>query len=266
MVPLVGAGAATAATLDPMGLDTGFEIDGDRTGGTPPGTFDWNSFLTPPVADGSYTFTPTGPYTTADGYASTGILDAKFEWDNGALAGSCSIVGRMRPDRPARRPRLDPWSPGPANASAKGDLCRTASANEVVVDAEGVRHAVLYTYWTRLVGNGSLSVLQLLEGPAPGRCDDVLVVFDYESNLGTVLVHFRRWVPAAGDDCADPNGAGEWGRDGRSGRLRLGGRCPAEGPVLGNQPQATFGEYAVDLTTAGLFSPEECTTFSVSTC
>ncbi len=91
LVPIAGAGAASAATLEPSGLQTGFQLDGDKAGGTPPATFDWDSFLTPPAPDGSYTFTPTGPYTTADGLPSTGILDATFD------------VGQRQPRRRLRR-------------------------------------------------------------------------------------------------------------------------------------------------------------------
>ena len=162
-------------------------------------------------------------------------------------------------------PNTIPWAPGSANVNAKGDLCSTASAYEIVTDDEGVRHAILYNSWTRQVGNGSLSVLQLLEGPEAGRCDDILVVFDYESNLGTVTVHFREWVPTSGDGCANPNGAGTWQPTGEAIDFDWAVGVRTEGPPIGNQPQATFGEFAVDLTAAGLFSPEECTTFTAST-
>ncbi|MFK4836204.1 hypothetical protein ACI3KY_10790 [Microbacterium sp. ZW T2_14] len=267
LVPAAGAGAATAATLAPSGLQSGFQIDGDKAGGTPPGTFDWDSFLTAPVPDGSYTFTPTGPYTTAGGLPSTGILDAAFSWDNGSLAGACAETGSDATGAPgAQTPNTIPWAPGPAEANDKGDVCSTASAYEVVTDAQGQRHAILYAYWTRLVGNGSLSLLQNLEGPAAGRCDDVLVVFDYEANLGTVLVHFRRWAPSADDACANPNGSGEWLDTGETVDFAWAVGVRTEGPLpVSNQPQATFGEFGVDLTTAGLFDPSACSTFAVST-
>ncbi|MGU3645637.1 hypothetical protein ACLBXX_11765 [Microbacterium sp. C23T] len=267
LVPLAGAGAASAATLQPSGLETGFQLDGDKAGGAPPSTFDWDSFLTTPVPDGSYTFTPTGPYTTAAGLSSTGILDATFAWDNGTLADACPSTAQDATGSPgSQTPDTIPWAPGGANVNDKGNMCSTGSAYEVVVDAQGARHAILYSYWTRLVGNGSLSLLQNLEGPAAGRCDDVLVVFDYESNLGTVTVHFRRWTPNANDGCANPNGAGQWLPTGQAVDFAWAVGVRTEGPLpVGNQPQATFGEFAVDLTTAGLFNPDACTTFEVST-
>ncbi|KAF2414481.1 hypothetical protein B1729_04400 [Microbacterium sp. B35-04] len=266
LVPVAGAGAATAATLEPSGLETGFELDGDKVGGAPPATFDWDSFLTPPAPDGSYTFTPTGPYTTAEGLPSTGILDAAFSWDNGSLAGACPDTADATGAPGSQTPNTVPWAPGPANVNEKGDICSTGSAYEVVTDDQGRRHAILYAYWTRLVGNGSLSLLQSLEGPAAGRCDDILVVFDYESNLGTVTVHFRRWTPTANDACANPNGPGQWVDTGQPVDFAWSVGVRTEGPLpVGNQPQATFGEFAVDLTTAGLFDPSACSSFSVST-
>lgn len=267
LVPLAGAGAASAATLQPSGLQTGFQLDGDKAGGTPPTSFDWDSFLSTPVPDGSYAFTPTGPYTTAAGLASSGILDATFGWDNGSLDGACPATAPDATGSPgSQTPDTIPWAPGTANVNDKGNMCSTGAAYEVVVDAQGARHAILYSYWTRLVGNGSLSLLQNLEGPAAGRCDDVLVVFDYEANLGTVTVHFRRWTPNANDGCANPNGAGQWLPTGQPIDFAYAVGVRTEGPMpVGNQPQATFGEFAVDLTTAGLFNPDSCTTFEVST-
>lgn len=265
LAPIVVAGPANAATLTPSGLDTGFQLDGDKTGGTPPNTFDWDSFLTPPQPDGDFTFTPTGAYTTADGYPSTGILDATFDWDNGSLAASCSATGTDATGAPgSQTPNTIPWAPGPSNVNDKGDLCSTASAYEVVTSPDGIRHLVLYNYWTRLVGNGSLSVLQLLEGPALGRCDDILVVFDYDSSGSNVTVQFRRWATVG--DCANPNSAGTWIPSGDPIDFAWAVGVRTEGPLpVGNQPQATFGEFGVDLTAAGLFSPQECTTFRVST-
>ena len=267
LAPIVWAAPANAATLTPSGLDTGFQLDGDKTGGTLPNTFDWDSFLTPPQPNGGYTFTPTGPYTTADGNPSTGIIDATFDWDNGSLAGSCSSTGTDATGAPGTQtPNTIPWAPGPSNVNDKGDLCSTASAYEVVTSPDGIRHLVLYNYWTRLVGNGSLSVLQLLEGPALGRCDDILVVFDYNSSGSTVTVQFRRWAPVLGDACANPNAAGAWLPTGDPIDFAWAVGVRTEGPLpVGNQPQATFGEFGVDLTAAGLFSPQECTTFRVST-
>ncbi len=264
--PIAVAAPANAATLDPSGLATGFQLDGDKSGGTPPTTFDWDSFLTPPQPNGAYTFTPTGPYTTDDGNPSTGILDATFDWDNSSLAASCGTGTDATGAPGSQTPNTIPWAPGPANVNNKGDLCSTASAYEVVTSDDGVRHLVLYNYWTRLVGNGSLSVLQLLEGPALGRCDDVLVVFDYDSAGSTVTVHLRRWAPVLGDACANPNAPGAWLPTGDPIDLAWAVGVRTEGPLpVGNQPQATFGEFGVDLTAAGLFSPEECTTFRVST-
>ena len=65
VVPAGIAAAANAATLDPSGIETGFQIDGDKTGGSPPSTFDWNSFLSVPGDDGSSMSTASPCFTSA---------------------------------------------------------------------------------------------------------------------------------------------------------------------------------------------------------
>ena len=170
LAPLAFAAPASAATVD--GLVTGFQIDGNKTAAavTPvQSTFDWGNFLSVPAADGAYTFTPTGPYTTADGFSSTGIVDASFYWDNGTLAEACDGSDPASAFPGSVKPKDNPWVQGPSNVNAKSDGCSSGGAYEVITDDEGVDHYVFYQYWTRLSGNGDMSLYQLLEGADPGR-------------------------------------------------------------------------------------------------
>lgn len=251
LIAPVALATSAANAADVGGLSTGFQIDGNKNGGTPPDTFDWDSFLSAPVPDGSYTFTPTGAYTTADGNQSTGIVDASFSWDNDSdgceAADATALPGSQTADD-------NPWDVGPANVNAKSNGCSSGSAYEIV-DVEGVDHYVLYQYWTRLEGNGDMSTYQLLEGPQPGRCDDILVEFNYDAAGDTTEVDILGWA----GDC-EVGGDGAWVilQEDFPHDAAVGARV--EGPGLPGEP-ATFGEIAIDLTAAGLFDGEGCTGF-----
>ncbi|MFD7307500.1 hypothetical protein [Promicromonospora sp. NPDC059942] len=262
VVPVVLAAPAAAATLEPSGLQTGMSLDGTTDPAAPPETFNWGDFITDVQPGGGFTFTPTGPYVTEQGNSSTGVVQGGFAWDNGTVAASCNANPDATGAPPSQNPGTNPWVPGPSNPNAKGDLCSTGYGVEIVTDAAGSRHAILYGYWTRYVGNGEVSIFQSLEGPEPGRCDDVLLEFDYAASGTTAVV--ERWTPAAGDGCADPLGAGTWIRQPGTADFDWSVGVRTEGPPLTNQPQETFGEFAIDLSSAGLFSPEACSTFQVS--
>ncbi|MGW9167000.1 prealbumin-like fold domain-containing protein [Agromyces sp. NPDC055658] len=260
--PFGAATSATAATLQPSGLATGMIVDGTVDPGTPPNTFNWGDFITGVQPDSSFTFTPTGPYTTTQGLASTGIIEGAFDWDNSSLAAACAAGAEPTGAPPSQSPNTNPWLPGTAKPNEKGDLCSTAYGLEVVTDAAGTRHTILYGYWTRYVGNGEVSIFQHLEGPGNGRCNDVLIEFDYESSGTTARV--LRWAPTAGDACANPLGAGTWVAQPGTADFTWATGIRQEGPPLTNQPLDTFGEFAIDLNTSGIFAPTECRTFEVS--
>lgn len=260
LVPVVAAPQAEAATL-PSGLQTGFALDGTKQSQSPPTTFNWDDFLTDVGSDGSFTFTPTPSYVTPQGYVSTGVQQGAFFWDNGSAGGACESITTDATGSPgSQTPNTNPWVTGPKNVNDKGNLCSGAYASETVTDDAGVRHTILYAYWTRRTGNGSVSVYDLFEGPEPGRCDDLLLRVDYPGGAAG----FQSWTPAAGDGCADPAGAGTWVDSQRSIDLSIATGRRTEGPIVANQQQETFGEYAIDLTTAGLFSDETCSTFTVA--
>ncbi|MFB9308759.1 LPXTG-motif cell wall-anchored protein [Agromyces hippuratus] len=263
LTPLLIASPAVAVTL-PSGLETGFEIDGDRTGGTPPDTYDWNSFLTPLADDGTYTFTPTGPYVTGQGFSSTGIVDGKEGWDNGSLATSCDVLDATGAPG-SQTQATNPWEPGPQNVNAKGDLCSGGAAYEIITDDQGIEHVVFYLYWTRFEGNGDMSTFTTLEGPAAGRCDDYAIEFNYDSAGDVTTADVRRWLPLAGDGCADPDGPGVWVATDIDLDFAAEVGARTEGPgTLPGDPE-TFGELAVDLTAAGLFEPDSCEGFATGT-
>lgn len=265
--PLAVALPAQAATLSNgiTTIKTGFAIDGNKTAtnGTPT-TFDWDDFLdvddlTSIGSTGSYTFTPTGPYTTADGFESTGIVDGTFGWDNGTLAANCSkpdataFPGSVKPDD-------NPWVGGSTNVIPKANGCSFGNAHEIITDAQGLEHHILYQYWTRLEGNGDMTTYQSLEGGDAGRCDDYLVEFNYDPSTGT-SVRVLEWV-ADGGDCS-AGAPGEWSAISPNFPYQAAVGTRIEGPGLPAEVE-TFGEMAIDLTLAGLFDEESCTAFQTT--
>ncbi|GHF25160.1 DUF11 domain-containing protein [Pseudolysinimonas yzui] len=262
LAPLALAAPAQAATIGT--LQTGFSIDGNKTANAaaaPQAAFDWDNFLSAPAANGSYTFTPTGPYTTAQGYSSTGIIEATFSWDNGTLATACPHPGNDATGFPGNfSPNTNPWTASSANVNNKADGCSSGSAYEVVTDDDDVEHHVLYQYWTRLEGNGDMSTYQILDGGSTGRCDDILVEFNYVSSGPSTVVNILEWTPTTANDCgASSPGAWTVLQANFPHAAAVGVRV--EGPGLPGEPE-TFGEIAVDLTSNALFDEDACTAFT----
>jgi uncharacterized repeat protein (TIGR01451 family) len=267
LAPLAAVAPAAGATLDDGNgttIQTGFQIDGDKISAPvadPQEAFDWNNFLTI-YPDGSYEFDPTGEYETADTFQSTGIVAATFAWDNGAPSAACDVVKEDTGLPGSQTVDSNPWAPDPANVAAKGDGCSFATAYEVITDGSGVDHYVLYGYWTRLEGNGNMTTYQTLEGGKPGRCDDYLVEFNYDDSSSMTSVRVLEWTPNSGD-CVNPAGAGTWSAVVPNFPYHAAVGVRTEGPDLPAETE-TFGEFAVDLTLAGLFSEDSCTAFKSS--
>lgn len=267
LAPVALVAPAQAATVS--GLATGFQIDGDMVaagGAVPKSAFDWNDFITGVTDSGEYTFTPTGPYKTVQGYDSTGIVDASFYWDNGTLAEACDGSDPSSAFPGSVKPASNPWVQGVANVNSKADGCSSGGAYEVITDSHSVDHYVFYQYWTRLSGDGDMSLYQLLEGAEPGRCDDILVEFNYDSpnnqnEAAKTQVNILTWTPevAAPDGC-DAGDKGAWTtlRADFPHEAKVGVRT--EGPALPGEPE-TFGEIAIDLTFGSLFDEDGCTSF-----
>ncbi|MFD5864618.1 LPXTG cell wall anchor domain-containing protein [Agromyces sp. NPDC127015] len=261
LTPALLAAPASAATLEPGGLQTGFEIDGNMTlEGSDPGDTDWDSILAPLPAEGTSDFLGSVPYTTDQGFSSTGIVYATRGWDNGASDIACTGVDQT--GSPGSQKQNDnPWAPAPANVNAKDDACTGGAAYEVVTDDQGDEHVVLYMYWTRLDGSGDMSTFQTFEGPEAGRCDDFAVEFNYDSANNTTTAGALRWVAADGD-CTDPDGPGLWVPIQQTlvFEAAVGARMEGPGPLPGEA--GTFGEIAVDLSSVGLFDEESCEGFA----
>ncbi|HWK92355.1 MAG TPA: hypothetical protein VNR17_08815 [Luteimicrobium sp.] len=246
----------------PSGLQTGFQIDGNKTAsGSLPNAFDWDDILSPaPTATQSPTFRPTAPYTTANGYQSSGIFEGAFFWDDGRY-GNCADGSDQTATAGSQTANTNPWVVAPANVQDKNNLCSAGYATEAITDDAGTRHFMLYGYFTRRTGGtADASTFTVFEGPRPGRCDDLMLDIDWPSGA----TQFLSWTPSAGDDCANPNGAGTWGPAGRSIDFAFAMGQRTEGPPVGNNQERTFAEYGIDLTTAGLFGDQTCSSYTVS--
>ncbi|WP_197517175.1 hypothetical protein, partial [Microbacterium karelineae] len=210
-------------------VNTLFEIDGDMAGAN-----DW---------DGVLAGTAYGPYTTTEGDPSTGIL--------GYTSGEeyCATDGLPPQQDPSMFPGSqtidsDPWTIGTGNVNGKSDLCSAGSAYEIV-DVDGEAHIILYQFWNRSAdGTGDLTVYQEFTGPLAGRDDDLLIEFNYDANGGgAVDIQVLRWDGAqwvAGTAAYEA----DYGTNGVDGNV------------------GTFGEMAVDLTDSGIFTHDQCDTFT----
>ncbi|QNP54976.1 DUF11 domain-containing protein [Tessaracoccus defluvii] len=204
-IPLAGGGT----------LQTRFEIDGNMDGAN-----DWNGIFA----------TPYGPNGT-----STGILDV--------VDGSEPCNG-SNDDVFVSGTKLDnaTWPLVTGGANKKSDLCRSGAAYEIV-RVNGQQHIILYQYWTRNPeGTGDLTVYQVLEGPQPGRADDYLIEFDYDSKgAGGVAIdalgwNGSKWVSTPGSVIYQAKA----------------------GQVTATDKVGTFGEMAIDLTASGLLPEDGC--------
>jgi uncharacterized repeat protein (TIGR01451 family) len=262
LAPVAFAVPAQAATLDDGNgttIETGFEIDGNKThdAGVLPDTFDWDDFLTINL-DGTYAFTPTGAYVTGDLFDSTGIVDATFGFDNddqecdGSPDATTFASGSV-----GTNPWVVPTS-GNLQGNDKTNGCSFGAAHEIVSDG-GTEHHILYGYWTLAANSGATTTYQLLDSGSVGRCGDFLLEFVYAPSAGTTTVRVLEWIPSAG---CGVNDLGAWSpvADEFPYDAAVGAR--AEGPEPYPTEDGSFGEYAVDLTLAGLFDDESCTAFT----
>ncbi|MGX9346035.1 hypothetical protein [Microbacterium sp. KNMS] len=222
-----GAFVAVPAQAATVGIvNTSFAIDGDKAGPT-----DWGAFY--------------GPGLTPDGRPTTGILDS---YD---LAEACEGDGTSASDPTvsgtnSQNINDDPWamSPGPF-PNKKSDLCKAGAAYEIV-DIDGQQHVILYQYWSRAPqGTGDLSINYSFQGGPAGRDGDVLVQFNVNPNGSTDALGMA-WD---GDSWA-PTGSIVF-------QAALGPN-PDFGGAIGD----TFGEFAIDLTAAGILPADGCVTFT----
>ena len=132
---------AAQATTSPFFPLTSFAIDGNIAGPN-----DWGD----PLGSALY-----GPYTTSQGFPSSGIISSSFGAD------SCSGDATGFPG--SQTPDTNPWVTGTSNVNNKDDLCSGGSAIEVV-NVNGQYQYVLYSYWARsATATGDMSAFTLLQ-------------------------------------------------------------------------------------------------------
>jgi len=259
--PAAPAPTAEAATF-PSGLQTGFQLNGQksRNTGTPPTQFDWDDFLQPPPTQGQTpVFVPTAPYTTLQGLSSTGIFQGTFSWDDSSF-NNCAANADPTVGVGGTTINTNPWVTRAQNASGAADLCSAGYAVEALSDGVGLRHFMLYGYFTRANGGtASFATSVVFEGPLPGRCDDIML--DVLWPDGNAVL--REWVPTSGN-CNAVDGPGQWRESNRTIDFTHAAGVRTEGPNLNTDPN-TFFEYGIDLTNAGLFGDSVCSTYTIGT-
>ena len=216
---------------------TAFQLDGNQAGPN-----DWGV----PFGTAFY-----GPYETAQEYPSSGIVSSTRGRDNCTpSATDFTIIS------PGTKVNDLVWGRSSGKPNEKSDICSSAAAIEVV-NVDGDYHYIYYSMWTRSPeGSGDLSVYSVLEGPVAGRSDDRLIEFDYNPNDGTATVRVLRWSGTAWVITQALNNT--------MFAYAIGSNTETQDGGLANANTATFGEFAVNLTTAGVLPPDECNTFSAT--
>jgi uncharacterized repeat protein (TIGR01451 family) len=243
---LIAPGVAQAVTLG--SLTTRMEIDGDKANAA---GFDWND-----IQDG----TLPGGYVISAGVVSAGVAAQTYQIDGPSITESCGVQDA---DSLVDGSKLDdnPWPVQVGLPNSKNDICSAGAALEAV-NVSGTVHYILYQYYTRTPSaTGDQSVVMSLNGPLPGRCDDVLIDYNFGPSSGVVTTAYR-WTPTAGDACADPLGAGSWGGSTVASALvqTATGPNPELDPATANP--STFGEFAIDLTASNVLPSDRCVTFT----
>jgi len=246
-IGLVTPTIATAVTLG--SLTTRMEIDGDKVNAA---GFDWND-----IQDG----TLPGGYVISAGVVSAGVIDQTYQVDGPSITQSCGVQDS---DSVVDGSKLNdnPWPVQAGLPNSKNDICSGGAAVEAV-NVNGAVHYLLYQYYTRTPSaTGDQSVVMSLNGPLPGRCDDLLIDYNFgpSSGLVTTLYH---WTPTAGDACANALGAGSWGGGtvvGAGFVQTASGPNPELNPDTANP--STMGEFAIDLTASGVLPENHCATFT----
>src|SRR3954454_943496 len=245
----VGLGLPNTANAVTLGsLTSRMEIDGDKANGA---GFDWND-----IQDG----TLPGGYVLSPGITSAGVIGQTYQIDGPSIAQSCGVQDA---DSIVPGSKLDdnPWPVQAGLPNSKNDICSGGAALEAI-NVNGAVHYLIYQYYTRTPdATGDQSVVLSLNGPLPGRCDDVLLDFNFGPSSGVVTTLYR-WTPTAADACANALGAGSWGGTTIAGNLvqSATGANPELDPANANA--STMGEFAVDLTAAGIMPENKCAAFT----
>src|SRR4051812_43481717 len=239
-------GTAKAVTLG--SFTSRMEIDGNKANAA---GFDWND-----IQDGTL---PCG-YVLSPGVTSAGVIAQTYQIDGPSITQSCGVEDA---DSIVPGSKLDdnPWPVQAGLPNSKNDICSGGAALEAI-NVNGAVHYLIYQYYTRTPSaTGDQSVVLSLNGPLPGRCDDVLLDFNFGPSSGVVTTLYR-WTPTAADACANVLGAGSWGGTTIAGNLVQSATGPNPELDTANANAATMGEFAVDLTAAGILPENKCVSFT----
>ncbi|MBO1268557.1 DUF11 domain-containing protein [Arthrobacter cavernae] len=215
---------------------TKFEIEGPG-GANRTGVNDWAGIAA----------SPYGPYTTAQGRQSTGIVAYRDMPD--------ACTGTDPTQAVAGTKLEDDWVfiPG-AISPEKTDLCGSEVAYEIV-NVGGQLHYVLYMDWNRIPGkSGTMTTFVSILGPMDptpgnpfnkdGRADDKLIEFFHaEGGGGSNTVRVGTW-----------NGT-TWQF---TNNLTSGVQTGTDDPAA-----AVFGELAIDLTATGVLPGDVCSSVTL---
>ena len=173
-----------------------------------------------------------------------GDLAGPNDWNDAATASriSAAVISDLCDDNgddvlvPSTKLDDASWPTTNQKAVKKGDLCRVWTGSEQASNGD----IILYFGWERLDVTGEVTVYVPLEGPLPGRTDDRLIKFEYDSSDKAVYPSILTWTGSA------------WGN---------------ETPLVAGQAEAAvsadtiFAEAAINLTTSGILPEGECRSF-----
>jgi len=259
-------GAVLPALAGPVGTAAGFEDDDGNLAPEAPINFDWNSFA-------PTTWTGTAPFRTSStnvsGWAFTGLEDAQ------ATTSDTGFAGGTKQDN-------DCASVGTAKAPNKDDLKRIYVASNTVGG-----DVFLELAWVRIPQNttspsahigfefnqGDTACPAGSDGLVRRTAGDMLIVYDFEGGAtDTPTITLRQWV-TSGTCEVGSSSPPCWGPATNLTALgfaeakvnTFGSVSDAIAPPPPALPQtlgtSEFGEAGINLTDAGVFSPDVCTAF-----
>jgi hypothetical protein len=287
---LLGLVATSPSAEASVSTDAGFEFADGNLAPQAPTNFDWNSFA-------PTTWTGTAPTRTTtktvSGWALTGLEDAQKTSSDSAFAGGtkqdkdcASVIG--------------------ASAPNKDDLKRVFVTSKTVngdvfLGLSWVRIPQQTTSSSAHIGfefnQGTIACPAGSDGLVRRTAGDMLIVYDFEGGGGTPVISLRRWLTNPADptqagyftDPASPcdvdnNAPPCWGDAKNLTTLGFAEAAvntgttvtdlntpptpPATQSVSSSLGDSEFGEAGINLTDAGVFTPNVCTgfgkTFAVS--
>jgi Prealbumin-like fold domain len=273
---VLGLAFAVSSFAGPVGNNSGFEDDDGNL--VVNSTFDWNGF-----SRVSWQPSPTStPTREADKVTSGWTFKGIEDWQN-TTADSAFAGGTKQDD--------DCATVTSAKAPNKDDLKRIYLATKTV-PVSGVNHVFLNLAWARIPQNTTSASAHVgfefnqSDDPCGGSSDglvertagDMLIVYDFAGGTATPQISLRRWITSG--TCEVGSSAPPcWGPKVNltslgfaEGKVNVGEAVldqlapPALSSTTGtsvnqNLNDSEFGEAGIDLTAAGVFNPNQCTSF-----